>query len=660
MNQQDMNQLAVNAIRVFSIDAIQKAKSGHPGTPLGAAPIGWELFAHHLKCNPKNPDWADRDRFILSAGHASMLLYSLLYLLGYGLEAEDLAAFRQWGSKTPGHPEYGVTPGVEMSTGPLGQGISTAVGFALAESVLAAKFNRPGREIVDHYTYVLAGDGCFQEGVSGEAASFAGTQKLGKLIVLYDRNGITIEGDTDLAFTEDVGRRYEAYGWQVLECEDARDMKNLGKQIEKARREKDKPSLIIVHSVIGESSPLAGSEKTHGSPLGEENVRLTKERLGWDPGAKAFQIPQELEEEIQRLQEDFTAREEEWNALFALWKDENPELAREWEEWHKKEILLSELDIASLRAEKDEATRKSSGRVINKIAGLLPNFIGGSADLAPSNNTWIDGGGSYSPENRLGRNIHFGVREFAMACIMNGINLHGGLRAYCATFFVFSDYMRNAIRLAALMDLPSIFVFTHDSIGVGEDGPTHQPIEQLASLRAIPNLQVLRPADAVETAAAWKHAIESGRPTALVLSRQNLPQLETSSADGLLHGAYILKDDKDARCLLMASGSEVSLALSLHEELHKKGIPSRLVSFPSMELFNGQSEAYRESVLPSGLNPKFAIEAAHPMPWYRYVGTEGKVHGIDHFGASSPASTLFREYGFDLSTLEEEISDLLK
>lgn len=660
MNQQDMNQLAVNAIRVFSIDAIQKAMSGHPGTPLGAAPIGWELFAHHLKCNPKNPDWADRDRFILSAGHASMLLYSLLYLLGYGLEAEDLAAFRQWGSKTPGHPEYGVTAGVEMSTGPLGQGISTAVGFALAESVLAAKFNRPGREIVDHYTYVLAGDGCFQEGVSGEAASFAGTQKLGKLIVLYDRNGITIEGDTDLAFTEDVGRRYEAYGWQVLECKDARDMKNLGRQIEKARREKDKPSLIIVHSVIGESSPLAGSEKTHGSPLGEENVRLTKERLGWDPGAKAFQIPQELEEEIQRLQEGFTAREEEWKALFALWKDENPELAREWEEWHKKEILLSELDIASLRAEKDEATRKSSGRVINKIAGLLPNFIGGSADLAPSNNTWIDGGGSYSPENRLGRNIHFGVREFAMACIMNGINLHGGLRAYCATFFVFSDYMRNAIRLAALMDLPSIFVFTHDSIGVGEDGPTHQPIEQLASLRAIPNLQVLRPADAVETAAAWKYAIESGRPTALVLSRQNLPQLENSSADGLLHGAYILKDDKDARCLLMASGSEVSLALSLHEELHKKGIPSRLVSFPSMELFNGQSEAYRESVLPSGLNPKFAIEAAHPMPWYRYVGTEGKVHGIDHFGASSPASTLFREYGFDLSTLEEEISDLLK
>lgn len=660
MNQQDMNQLAVNAIRVFSIDAIQKAKSGHPGTPLGAAPIGWELFAHHLKCNPKNPDWADRDRFILSAGHASMLLYSLLYLLGYGLEAEDLTAFRQWGSKTPGHPEYGVTAGVEMSTGPLGQGISTAVGFALAESVLAAKFNRPGREIVDHYTYVLAGDGCFQEGVSGEAASFAGTQKLGKLIVLYDRNGITIEGDTDLAFTEDVGRRYEAYGWQVLECKDARDMKNLGRQLEKARCEKDKPSLIIVHSVIGESSPLAGSEKTHGSPLGEENVRLTKERLGWDPDAEAFQIPQELEEEIQRLQEGFTAREEEWKALFALWKDENPELAREWEEWHKKEILLSELDIASLRAEKDEATRKSSGRVINKIAGLLPNFIGGSADLAPSNNTWIDGGGSYSPENRLGRNIHFGVREFAMACIMNGINLHGGLRAYCATFFVFSDYMRNAIRLAALMDLPSIFVFTHDSIGVGEDGPTHQPIEQLASLRAIPNLQVLRPADAVETAAAWKYAIESGRPTALVLSRQNLPQLENSSADGLLHGAYILKDDKDARCLLMASGSEVSLALSLHEELHKKGIPSRLVSFPSMELFNEQSEAYRESVLPSGLNPKFAIEAAHPMPWYRYVGTEGKVHGIDHFGASSPAATLFREYGFDLSTLEEEISDLLK
>lgn len=650
---------AISAIRVFSADAIQKAKSGHPGMPLGAAPIAWELFARHMKHNPANPQWVDRDRFILSAGHASMLLYSLLYLFGYGLTAEDLAQFRQYESRTPGHPEFGVTAGVEMSTGPLGQGVASAVGFAMAEAHLAARFNRPGHEIVDHYTYVLTGDGCLQEGVSGEAASLAGTQKLGKLIVLYDRNQITIEGSTDLAFTEDVKGRYLAYGWQVLEVEDANDLKAVSAALDLAKAEKNKPSMIICHSQIGYGSPLAGSAKTHGAPLGDDNIAALKEFVGWPKDLAMFEIPADLKEDLQALRAVLAQKEAAWNDSFNAWQKAFPELAKEWDDCFSgklddlKEALFKELP------EKPEATRKSSGRVLNTVSRVLPNLFGGSADLAPSNNSWMDDFEAFGPEHREGRNIHFGVREFAMACCMNGINLHGGLRGYCATFFVFSDYMRGAMRMSALMNIPALYVCTHDSVGVGEDGPTHQPVEHLTALRVIPDLLVFRPADYRETAASYLYALESRRPSVFTLSRQNLPQLENSSED-ISRGAYIMKDAADPKLILMGSGSEVSLLLEVQAELEAQGIGSRVVSVPCLDLFLEQDKAYQEQILPPALSKRLAVEAGSSMSWYRLVGGEGHVHGIDRFGTSAPAGKVFEALGFTKEALLQEAMALLQ
>ena len=659
INQNQLDQLAVNAIRVYSMDAIQKANSGHPGTPLGAAPIAYELFARHLKHNPANPQWINRDRFILSAGHASMLLYSLNYIFGYGLTADDLANFRQLNSRTPGHPEIEATPGVDMSTGPLGQGFATAIGFAMAEAHLAAKYNRDDKNIIDHYTYVLCGDGCLQEGVSAEASSLAGTQKLDKLIAIYDRNQITIEGDTDLAFTEDVAARYRAYNWQVLEVEDANDMQAVGKAIEEAKANKEQPSLIIVNSQIGYGTELVGSAKTHGSPLGEENVKLAKEKMGWPAELALFEKPAELEEGMKAIQEALAEQEKQWNEQFKAWKEAYPELAEDWEDRFNPDIAkLWEDERFWTAPEKAEATRASSGKVLNLLAKELPQIMGGSADLAPSNKSWLDGEKVFSPADRSGRNIHFGVREFAMACAMNGLNLHGGVIGYCATFFVFSDYMRSAMRLSALMNIPAFYILSHDSIGVGEDGPTHEPIEHLDSLRAMPELLVFRPADFRECSAAWLYALESKRPTAFVLSRQNLPQLEASGPQAK-NGAYVVRDKGDIQILLLGSGSEVHLLLEVQDKLDAKGIGSRVVSVPCMELFLEQDQAAKDEILPPEITARFAVEAGRGQSWYQLVGLKGKVHGIDSFGLSAPGDELFKHFGFDAETLTREAETLL-
>lgn len=659
ISQNELNRLAVSAIRVYSMDAVQKANSGHPGTPIGAAPIAFELFARHLKHNPKNPTWINRDRFILSAGHASMLLYSLLYLFDYGVSSDDLAQFRQLESATPGHPEYGDTPGIEMSTGPLGQGFATAIGFAIAEANLAARFNKPGFPVMDHYTYVFAGDGCLQEGVSSEASSLAGTLNLGKLICFYDRNEITIEGSTDLAFTEDVAMRYKSYGWQVLEVEDANDMEAVGKAIQDAKADTNRPSLIIINSKIGYGTELEGSEKTHGSPLGEENVRLAKEKMGWPAELEMFAKPAELEAGMKQLSVDLAKAETEWNQLFACYEKEFPELAAEWKKAFSPNFsALSENPAFWETPEKDEATRKSSGKVLNLLASELPGLIGGSADLAPSNNSWMNERDVFNKTNPAGTNLHFGVREFAMACAMNGINLHGGLIGYCATFFVFTDYMKPAMRLSALMNIPAIYICTHDSIGVGEDGPTHQPIEHLAALRAVPNLLVFRPADYKETSAAWLYAIQSRRPSVLALTRQNLPQLEGTGPDAT-KGAYVLSDKGDIQIILMGSGSEVHLLLQVQEKLFAKGIGSRVVSMPCMELFLEQDVEYQEKILPKEITARLAVEAGASMPWYRFTGLNGKVHGIDRFGLSAPGGQIFKYLGFDVDTLTAEVESLL-
>ncbi|WP_058486917.1 transketolase [Defluviitalea phaphyphila] len=655
----NIEQLTINTIRVLSAEGIQKANSGHPGLPLGAAPMAYTLWARQMKHNPNNPEWVDRDRFVLSAGHGSMLLYSLLHLFGYGLSIEDLKNFRQFGSKTPGHPEYGHTRGVEVTTGPLGQGISTAVGMAMAESYLAAHFNRPGYDIVNHYTYVLVGDGCLMEGISSEAASLAGTLELGKLIVLYDSNNISIEGNTDIAFRENVGKRFEAFGWQVLTVEDGNNIEDINKAIEEAKKENKKPTLIEIKTQIGYGVPAKqGKASAHGEPLGEENITAMKEFLGWN-FKEEFHVPDEVKKHMNDLREKGKKEEEAWNELYNKYKEEYPELAKEWEKWHSKELQLDLLNDKELwNINGSMATRQASGKIINRLSKLIPNLIGGSADLAPSTKTYMNDREDFSAENRKGSNLHFGVREHAMAAIINGIALHGGLIVYGATFFVFSDYMKGSMRLSALMNLPVIYVLTHDSIGVGEDGPTHQPIEHLAALRSIPNFTVFRPADGKETAAAWYSALTNTGPTALVLTRQNLSDLGNDGKEAL-KGAYILKDEENPDVILMATGSEVSLILEAANVLKEKGIKARVVSMPSWEIFEKQDEEYKNKVLPKNITKRVAVEAASSFGWHKYVGLDGRIISIDTFGASGPGNILFKHFGFTVENIVATVEDML-
>lgn len=661
----NINQKAVNALRILSADQVQKANSGHPGLPLGAAPIAYSLWANNMNHNPKNPNWKNRDRFVLSAGHGSSLLYSLLHMFGYGLSLDDLKSFRQFGSLTPGHPEYKHTAGVESTTGPLGAGVSTAVGMAMAEAHLAAKFNKDGYPIVDHYTYALTGDGCLMEGVAYEALSLAGTLKLDKFIVLYDSNKITIEGDTDLAFTEDVAARFEAFGYQVQVVEDGNDLEAIDAAIAKAKADKERPSLIICKTQIGYGCPAkVGKASAHGEPLGEDNIVELRKFLGWE-NQTAFEVDAEIYDHYKDLAEAGANKEEAWKAMFAEYATKYPEEAKLWDEYFARPDVTKIIDSEAYWAHENKAmaTRAVSGDIINKLKDVYPNLVGGSADLAPSNKTEMKGQGFFSATDRSGRNIHFGVREMAMTAIANGIYLHGGLNPYCATFFVFSDFMKPMIRLSSLMGLPVTFVLTHDSIGVGEDGPTHEPIEQLAMLRSIPNLNVFRPADYTETAAAWASAIGSeATPTAIVLTRQNLPQLEGSSKEAF-KGGYILAEaaNKDKiDLIILASGSEVELAVGAKEELEKEGKSVRVVSVPCMDVFEAQSPEYIEEVLPSAVRTRLAVEAANPMPWYKYVGLDGDVVAMDTFGASAPAKILFEHFGFTVANVVEKAKALVK
>lgn len=641
---------SVNTIRVLSADGIEKAKSGHPGLPLGAAPIAYELFANHMKHNPKNPDWANRDRFILSAGHGSMLLYSLFHLFGYGdLSMDDLKSFRQLDSKTPGHPEYGHTVGVEATTGPLGAGMGMAVGMAMAEAHMASVFNKEGFDIVDHYTFVLGGDGCLMEGISSEAFSLAGTLGLSKLIVFYDSNGISIEGSTDIAFTENVVDRMKAFGFQTIEVEDGNDLEAIGKAIQEAKSDKNRPSFIKINTVIGYGAgKKQGTAGAHGEPLGSEALAALKSGFGFNP-EESFKVDADVYENFNKINEKNAKIEEEWNKLFKEYANKYPEDAKKWDNYYS-EINASLIDNDEFWAWDDApaATRNISGSIINRLKDIFPNLIGGSADLSPSNKTVMNGEGYISKDDYSGRNIHFGVREFAMTAITNGILLHGGLRAYCATFFVFSDYTKPMARLSALMNIPTIFVFTHDSIGVGEDGPTHEPIEQLAMLRSLPNFNTFRPADARETIAAWYAAMVSkSTPTAIVLTRQNLPQLDGSGKKAL-KGAYIIKEASKSTpdMILIASGSEVSLAIEAAAELEKDNISTRVVSMPCMDVFEAQSKEYKEEVLPKNVRNRVAIEALSSFGWDRYTGLDGRVISMNSFGASAPQDLLFKKFGF--------------
>ncbi|RKW58354.1 MAG: transketolase [Lachnospiraceae bacterium] len=641
---------SVNTVRVLSADGIEKAKSGHPGLPLGAAPIAYELFANHMKHNPKNPDWANRDRFILSAGHGSMLLYSLFHLFGYGdLSMDDLKSFRQLDSKTPGHPEYGHTVGVEATTGPLGAGMGMAVGMAMAEAHMASVFNKEGFDIVDHYTFVLGGDGCLMEGISSEAFSLAGTLGLSKLIVFYDSNGISIEGSTDIAFTENVVDRMKAFGFQTIEVEDGNDLAAIGKAIQEAKSDKNRPSFIKINTVIGYGAgKKQGTAGAHGEPLGSEALAALKSGFGFNP-EESFKVDVDVYENFNKINEKNAKIEEEWNKLFKEYANKYPEDAKKWDNYYS-EINASLIDNDEFWAWDDApaATRNISGSIINRLKDIFPNLIGGSADLSPSNKTVMNGEGYISKDDFSGRNIHFGVREFAMTAITNGILLHGGLRAYCATFFVFSDYTKPMARLSALMNIPTIFVFTHDSIGVGEDGPTHEPIEQLAMLRSLPNFNTFRPADARETIAAWYAAMVSkSTPTAIVLTRQNLPQLDGSGKKAL-KGAYIIKEASKSTpdMILIASGSEVSLAIEAATELEKDNISTRVVSMPCMDVFEAQSKEYKEEVLPKNVRNRVAIEALSSFGWDRYTGLDGRVISMNSFGASAPQDLLFKKFGF--------------
>ncbi|MBE2940482.1 transketolase [Anoxybacillus flavithermus] len=661
-----IEQLSIAAIRTLSIDAIEKANSGHPGMPMGAAPMAYTLWTKFMNHNPRNPKWFNRDRFVLSAGHGSMLLYSLLHLSGYDVTMEDIKQFRQWGSKTPGHPEYGHTPGVEATTGPLGQGIAMAVGMAMAERHLAATYNKDNFEIINHFTYAICGDGDLMEGVSAEAASLAGHLKLGRLIVLYDSNDISLDGELHLSFSESVEQRFKAYGWQYIRVEDGNNIEEIAQAIAEAQKDLERPTLIEVKTIIGYGSPnKAGTADVHGAPLGKDEIKLTKEAYKWT-FEEDFYVPDEVYAHFEKVvKEAGEKKEAEWNALFAEYEKAYPDLAKQLkmaiegklpEGWEKALPVYAE--------GKSLATRASSGEVLNAIAKVVPQFLGGSADLAGSNKTLIKGAGDFLPGSYEGRNIWFGVREFAMGAALNGMALHGGVKVYGGTFFVFSDYLRPAIRLAALMGLPVTYVFTHDSIAVGEDGPTHEPIEQLASLRAMPNVCVIRPADANETAAAWRLAVEStDRPTALVLTRQNLPTLATTAErayEGVKRGAYVVSEAQgEVQALLLASGSEVSLAVEAQKALANEGIHVSVVSMPSWDRFGAQPAEYKESVIPKRVKKRLAIEMGSSLGWERYTGDEGDILAIDRFGASAPGEKIMQEYGFTVENVVARVKALL-
>jgi transketolase len=663
-----IDDLSVTSIRTLSIDMIEKANSGHPGMPMGAAPMTYTLWTRFMNQNPKNPEWFNRDRFVLSAGHGSALLYSMLHLSGYKLTMDDLKQFRQWGSKTPGHPEYGHTDGIEATTGPLGQGIAMAVGMAMAERHTASVYNKENYELVNHFTYSICGDGDLMEGVSAEAASLAGHLKLGRLVVLYDSNDISLDGDLNKSFSESVKDRFTSYGWQYVRVEDGNNLEEIARALEEARNDLDRPTMIEVRTVIGYGSPnRAGTSGVHGSPLGADELKLTKEAYKWT-FEEDFHVPNEVYENFQNLiVENGVKKEKEWNDLFAQYKKEYPELADQLEKVLKNELPEGwDKDIPVYSEGKALASRASSGEALNGIAKNLPIFIGGSADLAGSNKTMIKGTGDFAPGNYENRNIWFGVREFAMGAAMNGIALHGGVKIFGGTFFVFSDYLRPAIRLAAIMGLPVTYVFTHDSIAVGEDGPTHEPVEQLAALRAMPGLSIIRPADGNETAAAWKLAVEStNKPTALVLTRQDLPTLkdtDKNAYEGVSKGAYVVspseRETPDA--LLLATGSEVSLAVEAQKALAGEGIHVAVVSMPSWDRFEQQSQEYKNSVLPKNVKKRLGIEVGSSMGWHKYTGDEGDVLAIDTFGASAPGEKIMEEYGFSLSNVVARVKALLQ
>jgi transketolase len=665
----NLHQAAINALRTLSIDMVEKANSGHPGMPMGAAPMAYELWTRHMLHNPSNPQWFNRDRFVLSAGHGSALLYSLLHLTGYALPLEELKNFRQWGSKTPGHPEFGHTPGVDATTGPLGQGISMAVGMAMAEAHLGATYNREGFSVVDHYTYVICGDGDLMEGVTAEAVSMAGHMGLGKLIVLYDSNDISLDGDLTFAFTENVAKRFEAYGWQYLRVEDGADIAQIGQAIEQAQADPTHPTLIEVRTIIGHGSPnKAGKSAAHGSPLGSEEAQLTKQGYGW--AHEPFDIPQEIQDHYREVKQRGEQLEAQWNKLYADYSAKHPQLAAQL-----RQAIAGELPAGWDQAlptyhptDKKMATREASGAALNAIAKNLPTLFGGSADLASSNNTALKDFPVFDRENRYaGRNVWFGVREHAMGAALNGLSLHGGIRPYGGTFFVFSDYLRPAVRLSALMKQPVVYVFTHDSIAVGEDGPTHEPVEQLPSLRAMPGLTVLRPCDGNETIEAYRYALEQQEaPIAMILSRQKLPILEGSAEQarvGVRKGAYVLADPADGaapQVMLLATGSEVSLAVETQAALAAQGIATRVVSMPSWDLFEQQTQAYKDSVLLPTVKVRVAIEMAYPLGWERYTGDQGSVIGIKTFGASAPGEKIMAEYGFTVENVIAHVKQAMK
>ncbi len=660
---ENIDNLCVNTIRVLSLDQIQTAKSGHPGMPLGASPMAYVLWDRFLKHNPKNPNWFNRDRFILSAGHASAMLYSLLHLYGYDLPLEELKRFRQWGSKTPGHPEYGHTPGVEATTGPLGQGFGMGVGMAIAECFLANYFNREGFNIVDHYTYAIVSDGDLMEGISSEAAALAGRLKLGKLIYLYDDNRITIDGKTDIAWSEDIELRFKAHGWHVITVPDGEDLEAIYGAIKAAQDEKDRPSLIKIRTHIGWHSPKQDNPAVHGAPMTEEEAKETKRRLGF-PEDRYFYIPEEALQHFRKAIDKGQKAEEEWKKMFEEYRKKYPELAEEFERFVNSELPPNwDTDLPVYKDEnKKVATRSASGEVINVIADKLPNFIGGSADLASSNKVVMKGKGDFYCDSPNGRNIHFGIREHAMGAAVNGMALHGGLIPFGATFFVFSDYMRASVRLSALMGIHSIFIYTHDSIGVGEDGPTHQPVEHLMSFRVMPDLTVIRPADANETVEAWKIAIKEKSPVLLVLTRQNLPVLNPEVypiKEGVKKGAYTLVDVENPDVVLIGTGSEVHVCLEARRILEEKGIKAKVVSMPSWELFFRQPEEYRESVIPKDI-PKVAVEAGSSLGWKEIIGDNGVVIGMESFGASAPGNILMEKFGFTPENVVEKTLKLIK
>jgi len=651
---------AINALRILACEAIQEANSGHPGIALGSAPTMYTLWSRHLRHNPKNPNLFDRDRFILSAGHGSSLLYSTLHLFGYGLSALELKSFRQLASRTPGHPEHDVTPGVETSTGPLGQGFSNAVGFALAEKMLGAKFNKPEAEIVNHHTYVLCGDGDIEEGITSEAASLAGTWKLGKLIVLYDSNNITIEGDTGTNFTENVLLKFKAMGWHALSVENGEDIEEIDAAITLAKKQTEKPTIIEIKTVIGFGSPKAGSEDSHGAALGKDCLAATKKHFNWT--AKPFEVPKETAEHYADIIAKLTSHENDYNRKAKAYKAAYPELYEEYMALkNPKAPDLENIEEFWQFEKKNIATRTASEIALNRLADLMPTLVGGSADLGPSNKTILKNKGYFSPQNPTGRNIQFGIREHAMAAISNGIALHGGFFSYCATFLVFSDYLKHAVRMSALMGLNVVYIFSHDSIGVGEDGPTHQPVEQVLSFRSIPKVKVFRPADGVEVAAAYATAYSQKGPTVIVTSRQDLPPVDGTSKEALKGGYILSEEEKETPdCIIMASGSEVHLAVEAKKILKSSGIDSRVVSMPCMEVFEMQNAKYKESVLPSSVRVRIAVEAGSSLSWHRYVGLDGGLITMDDFGKSAPAEQLFAIYGFTVDNVVDVVKKTFK